>query len=137
MLKLMLTIAGEIGEEKYPDKVIKITEIAAQKIGRLLAKNGAAALRIAVKGGGCSGMEYVIQLEKGPHVTDICFNGLIASEEQVMNFAIVIDPKSFIWINGTEIDWQVINLSPQFIFNNPNAQSSCSCGISFDPKVQR
>ena len=102
---------------------------------KILKDNNATALRIGVKGGGCSGMGYVIQLDKHPHSTDTIFEGQIVVDESILEFALVVDPKSIIYMEGTEIDWEIFNLSPRFVFRNPNAKSSCSCGLSFDPKI--
>ena len=82
------------------------------------------------------GMEYVIQLERTPHKTDTIFEGQISVDDDILRFVLVIDPKSLMYIEGTEIDWEIVNLSPKMVFRNPQAQSSCSCGLSFDPRIK-
>jgi iron-sulfur cluster assembly protein len=131
----MITLTGKFNHGILPNTKLFISENAARELAKILKANNAPALRIGVKGGGCSGMGYVIQLEKQPHSTDTVFEGQIVVGESVLDFALVIDPKGIIFIEGTEIDWEVTNLSPRFVFKNPNAKSACSCGLSFDPKI--
>jgi iron-sulfur cluster assembly protein len=133
----MARILGEVNGKAWENSFIEVTERAANEIAKILEKNGATSLRIGVKGGGCSGMEYIIQLEGRPHPTDIVFKGLATIGDRETEFIIVIDPKSTIYINGTEIDWETFNLSPRLVFKNPNAKSSCSCGLSFDPGIKK
>ncbi|KKR39772.1 MAG: hypothetical protein UT75_C0013G0009 [Candidatus Yanofskybacteria bacterium GW2011_GWE2_40_11] len=132
----MATLVGEIKGINNPELTIEVTGQAAEEIVKILYKNSARGLRIAVKGGGCSGMEYVIQLENGPHPTDTIFSGQIIIRDHVETYTIVIDPKSSAYVKGLQIDWEISNLSPRLVFKNPNARSSCSCGLSFDPKVK-
>lgn len=132
----MATLVGEIKGIDNPELTIEITGQAAGEVAKILRKNSAQALRIAVKGGGCSGMEYVIQLENKPHPTDTIFSGQIIIKDYVEPYVIVIDPKSTVYVKGLQVDWEIFNLSPRLVFKNPNAQSSCSCGLSFDPKIK-
>jgi len=132
----MITLVGKFNHGILPNTKLTISERAATELAKILRNNNAVFLRIAVKGGGCSGMEYVIQLDKQSHSTDTVFEDQIFVGENVLAFALVIDPKSLIFMEGTEIDWEIVNLSPKFVFRNPNARSSCSCGLSFDPKVR-
>jgi iron-sulfur cluster assembly protein len=80
-------------------------------------------IRIGIKGGGCSGFSYVMQFEKEAREFDRVFN-----EEEVPVF---IDAKSFVYLNGMEIDFENELLNRGFKFNNPNAVKSCGCGTSF------
>jgi iron-sulfur cluster assembly protein len=106
--------------------MIQITEGAAHKIKSLMAKQGIAdgGLRVGVKGGGCSGFSYMLDLvEEEPGEQDEQFdsNGV----------RIVIDMKSHLYLNGTEIDFRDEVMGKGFVFKNPNATSSCGCGSSF------
>ena len=132
----MATLTGKFNHATMPNTKLTISDDAATEIARILKKNNASALRIAVKGGGCSGMEYVIQLERTPHKNDTIFEGQISIDDAILRFVLVIDPKSLMYIEGTEIDWEIVNLSPKMVFRNPQAQSSCSCGLSFDPRIR-
>jgi len=132
----MITLTGKINDVEQLDNVIKVSSIAAQEIYKILMNNHVRALRIGVIGGGCSGMKYVIQLENNPHITDLTFTDRIIVKKEVVNYTIVIDMKSFIYMKGIEIDWEIANLSPRLVFKNPNAVSSCSCSLSFDPKIK-
>ena len=105
--------------------MIQITETAAQKIQTLMAKQGIddGGLRVGVKGGGCSGLSYTFAWEKEPRLGDEVF------EEH--GAKIFVDRKSFLFLNGTTLDYDTALLSRGFVFNNPNAKHSCGCGSSF------
>ena len=92
----------------------------------MLAKNGlqGGGLRIGVKAGGCSGYEYIFGWEKEARSTDQVFQGPDGSR-------IFVDPKSYALLEGTELDYDTSLMSRGFLFNNPNAKSTCGCGISF------
>jgi len=80
-------------------------------------------LRMGVKGGGCSGMSYLLEFdsEKGPHDREFEVDGV----------KVVVDKKSYIYLNGTTLDYVTQGLTGGFTFVNPNAKSSCGCGTSF------
>jgi iron-sulfur cluster assembly protein len=80
-------------------------------------------LRMGVKGGGCSGMSYLLEFdtEKGPHDREFEIDGI----------KIVVDKKSYLYLNGTTLDYVQQGLTGGFTFVNPNAKSSCGCGTSF------
>jgi iron-sulfur cluster assembly protein len=80
-------------------------------------------LRMGVKGGGCSGMSYVLEFdsEKGPHDKELELDGV----------KVVVDKKSYLYLNGTTLDYVTQGLTGGFTFVNPNAKSSCGCGTSF------
>ena len=105
--------------------MIQITETAAKKIQTLMAKQGIddGGLRVGVKGGGCSGLSYTFAWEKEPRLGDEVF------EEH--GAKIFVDRKSFLFLNGTTLDYDAALLSRGFVFNNPNAKQSCGCGSSF------
>src|SRR5215510_7677495 len=109
-----------IGDER----LIKVTPSAAQKVGSLLTKQGrtGGVLRVAVVGGGCSGLQYKMDLQDGPANRDI----LVESS----GIRVVVDPKSALYVTGSELDY-LDALQGGFKVNNPNAATSCSCGESF------
>jgi iron-sulfur cluster assembly protein len=105
---------------------ITLTEKAAQQIQRLLAEHKMppeTCLRVGIKGGGCSGFSYVINVAAAPDADDEVFTS--------HDVRIVCDPKSYLFLNGTEIDYDDSLMSRGFLFHNPNAKGVCSCGASF------
>ena len=106
--------------------MIEIRESAARQIRKMLAKQHMeeGALRIGLKAGGCSGYEYTFNWEQDPRVDDKVFDGPDGAR-------LFIDPRSFRLIDGTVLDYDTNLISKGFVFNNPNAKSTCGCGISF------
>jgi len=108
--------------------MITITDRAAQQLKQLLEKENKpqAAIRMGVKGGGCSGLTYHLAFEeKAPHPErDKVFD--------IKGITLVVDKKSYIYLNMTELDYQANMMGSEFQFNNPNAKKSCGCGISFN-----
>ena len=107
--------------------MINVTEVAAEKIGELLAEEGkpAAGLRVFVQGGGCSGFQYGLMIEEGEPTADV---DRIVESNGVKLF---VDPISVRYLKGAEVDF-VDNLSGGgFTIKNPNAKSTCGCGSSF------
>jgi len=107
---------------------ILISERAAQEIRTILKQQGlpeeVTRLRVGVKGGGCSGFTYVLDLtEEQPGETD--------DELESQGVRILIDNKSHLYLEGTEIDYKTTGLGGGFVFKNPNATSTCGCGSSF------
>lgn len=80
-------------------------------------------LRMGVKGGGCSGMSYALEFdtERGPHDKEFEIDGV----------KVVCDKKSYLYLNGTTLDYVMQGLTGGFTFVNPQAKSSCGCGESF------
>ena len=107
--------------------MIAISENAANQIHKMLAKNGleGGGLRVGIKAGGCSGYEYTFAWEKEPRSTDGVFTGPGGAR-------IFVDPKSYGLLRGTELDYDTSLMSRGFQFNNPNAKSTCGCGLSFN-----
>ena len=107
------------------EKLCKITESASQKLNSLLSRQGRpnGALRIAVVGGGCSGLQYKMDLVDGPANRDI----LVRSQ----NVNVVIDPKSALFVSGSLLDFSEDLQKGGFKVTNPNAAAHCSCGESF------
>jgi iron-sulfur cluster assembly protein len=108
-------------------KGIEITEKALARVRAALEKErispAEGGLRLGVQGGGCSGLSYVIRFETGPAERDRIF--------QFGDVRVFIDPKSFIYLHGTVLDYEETLMRQGFVFNNPNAQKSCGCGTSF------
>jgi iron-sulfur cluster assembly accessory protein len=107
------------------ERLIKVTENAATKIQSLLTKQGRAGgvLRVAVIGGGCSGLQYKMDLQDQPAPRDI----LVESA----GIKVVVDPKSALYVTGSELDYSDALQEGGFKVANPNAATSCSCGESF------
>jgi iron-sulfur cluster assembly accessory protein len=113
--------AFRVGDER----LIKVTPSAAKKVGSLLTRQGRAqgVLRVAVVGGGCSGLQYKMDLQDGPANRDI----LVESA----GIRVVVDPKSALYVTGSELDYVDALQDGGFKVKNPNAATSCSCGESF------
>ncbi len=106
---------------------IQLSETAAREIKTIIQQQELDAekirLRVGVKGGGCSGFSYVLDLTENERDTDE-----ITEQHGVR---IVCDPKSLIYLDNTTIDFKDEIMGRGFVFNNPNATSSCGCGSSF------
>lgn len=140
---------------------VTVTESAACAIMGIIKKEDLdpekIRLRVGVKGGGCSGFNYVLDLTeaqkesdeiweytypvpakakpaKGIEISARSEEGNVAvAQEQGESFTIrvICDPKSYLYLNGTSIDYKDELMGSGFVFNNPNATSSCGCGSSF------
>jgi len=110
-----------IGDER----LIKVTSGAARKVSSLLTKQGrpGGVLRVAVIGGGCSGLQYKMDLQDAPANRDI----MVESS----GIKVVVDPKSALYVTGSELDFSDSLQEGGFKVKNPNAATSCSCGESF------
>ena len=128
-------IAGKIGASsssassapgfrKGDERLIKLSESAGRKVSSLLGKQGRpqGVLRVAVVGGGCSGLQYKMDLQDQPQNRDI----LVESA----GVRVVVDPKSLLYLDGTELDFAREGLNEGFKFNNPNVKDECGCGDS-------
>lgn len=106
------------------ERLVKLTSAAAQKVCSLLTKQGRpnGVLRVAVVGGGCSGLQYKMDLQDSPANRDI----LVESA----GVRVVVDPKSALYVTGSELDY-LDALDGGFKVKNPNAATTCSCGESF------
>lgn len=113
--------AFRVGDER----LIKVTENAARKVSSLLTKQGRpeGVLRVAVIGGGCSGLQYKMDLQDKPANRDILVN--------TGGIKVVVDPKSALYVTGSELDYSDALQDGGFKVKNPNAATSCSCGESF------
>jgi iron-sulfur cluster assembly accessory protein len=108
------------------EKLLKLSNKAGTKLASLLQRQGRpnGALRVAVIGGGCSGLQYKMDLVDGPANRDI----LIQSQ----GVQVVIDPKSALFVSGSELDFSDDLQKGGFKVTNPNAAAHCSCGESFN-----
>ena len=106
---------------------IQLTETAAREIKTIIEQQELASdkicLRVGVKGGGCSGFSYLLDLTEQSRENDEMF--------ELNGIRVVCDPKSYLYLNGTTIDFKDEVMGRGFVFNNPNATSSCGCGSSF------
>src|ERR1700727_3814954 len=107
------------------ERLVKLTPNAAQKVSSLLTKQGRpnGVLRVAVVGGGCSGLQYKMDLQDNPANRDI----LVESG----GVRVVVDPKSALYVTGSGLVYVDALQDGGFKVKNPNAASSCSCGESF------
>ena len=81
-------------------------------------------LRVGVKGGGCSGLSYTFSWERESRMGDEVFEGPEGSK-------IFVDKKSYLFLQGTMLDYDTELMTKGFVFNNPNAKQTCGCGSSF------
>ena len=121
------TKTGE-GEVQVPTApAIHLSERAAQKIRQLLEKDGVSpdvgGLRVGVQGGGCSGLSYAMRLDTQARDRDKVFEEFGAR--------LFVDPKSFLYLNGTTLEYEETLMRQGFVFQNPNAARNCGCGSSF------
>jgi iron-sulfur cluster assembly protein len=103
---------------------ITFTDAAATRVSAFLADRGkGVGLRLGTKTYGCSGMAYVVEFADEIEDTDTVFED--------HGIKIIIDPKSLVYLDGTEMDYTKEGLNEGFKFNNPNESDSCGCGESF------
>lgn len=113
--------------------MINITQNAAKEIRKIKAEQNlddTVPIRIGIKGGGCSGFTYTFEFDSKQSKFDLLFD----SE----GLKVLVDKKSHLYIDGTEVDWSYSLIDRGLKFTNPNAKGSCGCGTSFiyEPKVQ-
>lgn len=106
---------------------LNLTERAAQEVKTILEQQKldttGTFLRLGVKGGGCSGFSYSLDLTESKSDLD--------EEFDAFGVKVVCDPKSYLYLNGTTLDFKDEIMGRGFVFNNPNATTSCGCGSSF------
>lgn len=107
------------------ERLIRVLDGASAKLRSLLERQGRpqGALRVAVIGGGCSGLQYKMDLVDGPANRDIMV--------ETNDVRVVIDPKSALFVSGSELDFSDDLQKGGFKVTNPNAVAHCSCGESF------
>lgn len=127
-------------DEKATDRqfTFELTPLAARKLYENLRKRGTpnAALRVGVRGGGCSGFAYVLEFADGePRSRDLVFSYPVekkpSDEEAPGEVRVFCDKKSIIYLNGTALDWLQTLMYQGFKFKNPHEKSSCGCNESF------
>lgn len=118
-------LPGAAGFRTGDERLIKVTLNAGRKVISLLTKQGrpAGVLRVSVVGGGCSGLQYKMDLQDAPASRDILV--------ETGGIKVVVDPKSALYVTGSELDFIEALQDGGFKVNNPNAATSCSCGESF------
>ena len=103
---------------------ITFTDAAADRVSAFLADRGkGVGLRLGTKTYGCSGMAYVVEFADEIEESDTVFED--------HGIKILIDPKSLVYLDGTEMDYTKEGLNEGFKFNNPNESDACGCGESF------
>jgi iron-sulfur cluster assembly protein len=104
---------------------ITLTDAAADRVKSFLEKRGKGlGLRLGVRTSGCSGMAYVLEF-----VDEFDEGDLVFEDHGVK---VIVDPKSMVYIDGTELDFAREGLNEGFKFNNPNVKDECGCGESFN-----
>ena len=118
---------------------VLVTETAAREIDAIIRQQDLdpekIRLRVGVKGGGCSGFSYLLDLTEVAKDSDEAwsYDYVLKSddEDRSVSIRVICDPKSYLYLNGTSIDFKDELMGRGFVFNNPNATSSCGCGSSF------
>jgi iron-sulfur cluster assembly protein len=104
---------------------VTLTETAAERVSRFLANRGkGVGVRLGVRTSGCSGLAYVVE-----------FVDEIGGDDEVFEdhgVKVVVDKKSLVYLDGTELDYTKEGLNEGFRFNNPNVKNECGCGESFN-----
>ena len=112
-------------ETTTPTPVVTMSEAAVKEVKRLMNVQGITegGLRLGIKGGGCSGLSYTVNFDEkiGQYDTVYAIEGI----------KVIVDAKSAIYLQGTQLDFQKDLTGGAFKFVNPNAQKTCGCGESF------
>lgn len=104
---------------------ISLTEKAAQRVRKFLAQRGqGVGLRLGVRTSGCAGMAYTLEFVDAAQPDDYRFENY--------GVLVLVDPKSLVLLDGTELDFVREGLNEGFKFHNPNAKNQCGCGESFN-----
>lgn len=121
------TTGGTTAEPTQETRALRVelTPKAVEMARKALAKRGTpeSGLRLGVKGGGCSGLSYVIEFADKIHARDLVF--------EFDGLKVVVDPKSIVFLQGTVLDYEVKLMQHGFKFRNPNEKAGCGCGESF------
>jgi iron-sulfur cluster assembly protein len=103
---------------------ISMSEAAVSRVNHFLANRGTGlGVRLGVKTSGCSGLAYVIEFVDELNEDDVIFED--------RGVKVIIDKKSLVYLDGTELDYGKEGLNEGFLFNNPNVKDECGCGESF------
>jgi iron-sulfur cluster assembly protein len=104
---------------------IAMTQAAADHVARFLANRGKGlGIRLGVRTSGCSGMAYVLEFADALEAEDLVFED--------HGVKVIVDPKSILYLDGTELDYTREGLNEGFKFRNPNVKDACGCGESFN-----
>ena len=114
-----------VSNDAASDELLVVTQNAADKVKTLIEEEGndALKLRVFVTGGGCSGFQYGFSFDENINEGDT------AIEKDGVTF--LVDPMSYQYLVGAELDYQEGLMGAQFMINNPNASTTCGCGSSF------
>lgn len=122
----MTTITTD-NTETAADTPIVLTETAAREVRTIIEQQeldqNKVRLRVGVKGGGCSGFSYILDLTEVQKDTDEVI--------ELHGIKVICDPKSLLYLSGTTIDFKDEIMGRGFVFTNPNANATCGCGSSF------
>ena len=116
-------LSGDRDEISGSEPIINLTDTARSEVRRLIESEGQPGLRLGIKGGGCSGLTYDLQITDAPGEND-----KVIMEHGV---ALAIDKKCYVFLAGTTLDYSGGLNGKGFVFNNPNAKTTCGCGTSF------
>lgn len=125
------TTTTPASETLSPRPQVTVSPRAVEAIKKQIAKRGKpnTALRLGIRGGGCSGFSYVIEFHDGePRAKDNVYDYVA---EDGTSVRVVVDKKSLVFLAGTELDWEQTLMQQGFKFVNPNEKTSCGCGHSF------
>ena len=105
-------------------KVVTLTDRAAERVREIMgrAEKPYAGLRVGLKNGGCAGQEYILEYAEAADPLDE-----VVEDKGV---TILVEPKSVLFLIGSEIDYEVTKLAAKFVFRNPNETDACGCGES-------
>lgn len=105
-------------------KVVTLTDRAAERVREIMdrAEKPYAGLRVGLKNGGCAGQEYILEYAETADPLDE-----VVEDKGV---TILVEPKSVLFLIGSEIDYEVTKLAAKFVFRNPNETDACGCGES-------
>ncbi len=113
-----------------------ITETAAREINNIMGQQELdrekTHLRVGVKGGGCSGFSYILDLTETKKEGDEQWDYDFDVDGESHTFKVICDPKSYLYLNGTTVDFKDEVMGRGFVFENPNATNTCGCGSSFN-----
>lgn len=123
----MSTTTTDAATNAQANEVVNLTEAAAREVRNIIEQQeldkDKVRLRVGVKGGGCSGFSYLLDLTESQKETDEVF--------ERHGIKLIVDPKSLLYLNGTVIDFRDEIMGRGFVFQNPNATTTCGCGSSF------
>jgi len=123
-LNASATVPPPEGVREGNENLVRLTGAAGEKVATLIAREKQGGfLRIAITGGGCNGLSYKLKFVPEPRKGDI----LVRSA----GVPVVVDPKTALYLKGTQLDYSAKMVAGGFKFSNPNAKASCSCGESF------